>query len=122
MVSRELHSQLSLLQKPLIQHLDWSEVHPWNMSAEGYKQEVTPYEHFEALVTSPACPPSLTLRNPELDEEQLKQLVRLHRETGKRQGWRGAGFEVFRTAYRYSASSDSDLAWRGLERHTYDDD
>jgi hypothetical protein len=110
---------LSRLQKPFIQHLDWSEVHPWNV--RDYKKEVTPYEHFEALVTSPACPPSLTLRNPELDEDQIKQLVRLHRETGKQQGWRRTSFEVFRTSYRFKASSDGDLAWRGLERHTFDD-
>jgi hypothetical protein len=113
---------VSRLPAPLTWSLDWSEVHPWNLTKWQYRKEVIPYAHFEALVTSPGCPPSLTLRNPELDEDQIKQLVRLHRETGKRMGWRGTGFDVFRTSYRYSSTSDSTLAWRGLERHTYDDD
>jgi hypothetical protein len=61
-------------------HLDFGEV--WNFDRETWSETCTPFEHYEALFRSNATGVShvLTLRNPDLSEEQLAALKALRPE------------------------------------------
>jgi hypothetical protein len=91
---------------PMIATLDWSEVHNWHMDA--WEEGATPYEHFEALFSSPGCPPTITLRNPNLSEEQIRKLVALQRETCS---GRHSSLRIYYTSYGLSTHAHDDGFW-----------
>jgi hypothetical protein len=97
---------LSRKRSPFIWYLDWNEVH--NFHRDMWEDGATPFEHFEALVTSPACPNHLTLRNPKLSDDQLKKLAALQREA-----CRGRSFwlRTLFTSYGYDVSNDDNGFW-----------
>jgi hypothetical protein len=96
---------LSRKSSPLIWNLDWSEVQNNLIGAE---EAATPYEHFEALFSSTACPGDVTLRNPKLSEEQVKKLGVLQRETCR---GRSSVLTIYHTYYGLRMHADSDGSW-----------
>jgi hypothetical protein len=91
---------------PMMATLDWCEIHNRHMDA--WEQGATSFEHFEALFSSPGCPPHLTLRNPKLNDEQIRKLVALQRETCR---GRHSSLRIFYTSYGMSTSADGDGSW-----------
>jgi hypothetical protein len=85
---------------PTVAILDWDDVH--NDICE-WQESAVPYQHYEALFTSPGCPGDVILRHPNLSDEQLMNLVDLHRKTR-----RGSytSLRVFRMSYRLNAHAD----------------
>jgi hypothetical protein len=97
---------LSRQPSPFVWNLDWNEVH--NFHLDVWEKGATPLDHFEALFSSPACPTSITLRNPKLSDEQVKKLAALQREKSR---GRTLFMRVFRTSYGLSASVDANGFW-----------
>jgi hypothetical protein len=97
---------LSRKASPFIWYLDWEEVHNFHMGM--WEEGATPFEHFEALVTSRACPNYLTLRNPKLTDDQIRKLAALQRETD-----RGRSFwlRVLLTSYGLSVRNGDNGFW-----------
>jgi hypothetical protein len=77
--AQEFILNLSRSSSPEIYTLDWGEVH--NFHHDLWEAGCTPYEHYDALFRSPACPRDVTLRNPNLTDEQLAALAAIKRRT-----------------------------------------
>jgi hypothetical protein len=102
---------LNLSQKPtpMMVELDWCEIH--NKHLDAWEEDATPYEHFEALFSSPGCPRHITLCNPNLSDEQIRKLIALQRETCR---GRHSSLRIRYTSFGLSTSSDDNGFW--LER------
>jgi hypothetical protein len=78
--------------------LDWLDFGESNIFHKDLWEEyATPYEHYEALFRSPACPGAVVIRNPNLTDEQLEALAALQQKTR-----RGRAFlQVIRTLQKF---------------------
>jgi hypothetical protein len=88
---------LSRKPTPMTASLDWGEIHNWDRRY--WEEEATPYEHLEALFSSPACPSDVILRNPNLTDEQIKKLAVLQPEACRGRPDFLLSLRVFRTSY-----------------------
>jgi hypothetical protein len=67
---------LSRSSTPKLHTLDFGEVD--NFHLDLWEEGATPYEHYEALFRSKACPATVTLRNPNLAADQMAALKAMH--------------------------------------------